>query len=587
MSMAGGIRAGMAFVEIKAHDTDFQAAMLRLQEKVVAVGATCRRMATQLGMFAGALAVPMVAAIAKARSFDDAMREIAASVSDLSPKQLKAIADESVRLGKAMGTAPSNFANAFLALVKAGMPLEQALKGGAKAAVEFAAIGKLEVTQAAELMTDAMNVFGVSAEGAAHAISSAADASSTDIQGMSQAMAQVGAVAGMANQNIDDTSAALAILAAGMLKGSDAGTSLKTMLLRLMTPSGETVHAMQRLGLTTKSFVDEANKPLPLPKMVGLLNEKLSRLDEVARRDTLGKLFGSDAIRAAEILTRSGAKGFEQMRTQMAATMPLAEKYKTIMGGITGLMNALETSAELLSIAFTENLGPAIQWMGNGLVWVSSKIAGFMKAVPGLSNFLAGLAAVATVVAGALTLVAGASATVNFVLNNLPFGKVFKDGAKLAPMFLRAGSVIVRVAAFVASAIGAIGSAIAALPLGTIAAIGTAIAAAGVGLWWLMSSSDKKKGGGKGKAKGQPGAEVAGAGGEGNALAFNGGAGAVRMNPEQLQAAMTAQAAPILSGASGRPIINAGEETALSMKGVEKKLDTLIEVVKRQAPAFS
>ena len=141
----------------------------------------------------------------------------------------------------------------FLELLKAGMPLEKVLNGAGEAAIQFAKVGQMNVAQAAVVMSDAMSVFGVDANKAANAISSAADASSTSIEGLAQAFSMTSAVAALANQKIDDVSAALAILANNGVKGSDAGTSLKTMLMRLMAPADDAVGALDQLGLTVES----------------------------------------------------------------------------------------------------------------------------------------------------------------------------------------------------------------------------------------------------------------------------------------------------------------------------------------------
>ena len=579
-SVAGGIRAGMAFVELKTHDTEFQASMLRWQQQMTEVGASMRRLGSQFGVFAGALAAPVAGALMKARSFDDAIREIQASVSSLTPDQLKAITDESHRLAKEMGTAPSKFANAFLALAKAGMPLEQALQGGAKAAVEFAEVGKMDVTQAAELMTDSMNVFKVSALEAGHAISSAADASSTDIQGMSQAMSQVGAVAGMANQNIDDTAAALAILAAGMLKGSDAGTSLKTMLLRLTTPSGEANTAMARLGLNVRSFVDAAGKPLPLPKIVGLLNERLSKLDEVAQRDALGKIFGSDAIRAASILTRAGTEGFDQMRKQMADTLPLAEKYKTIMGGVSGLMHSVDTSAELVSISFTNSFGPALRMAGNALVRVTGALADLIGMIPGLGPAIGGLSVVAGTASAGMFTLSAASSVAKWTLANLPFAGAAKGLEKLGPAAASGGLGIVKAlgwaakaARLVMGAIAGIGTAIASIGAAPLLAIAAAAAAVGGGLWWLSSTPSGRKTGNAKPKRDREGIAAP--------------AVSLRSTPEEFQAAMGAHRASVAATAAPHPILSPSEEGALSGKEAVALLRQLLDATKGQRPAWT
>ena len=560
MSIAGGIRAGMAFVELKTHDTEFQAGMLRWQQQMVEVGASMRRLGTYAGVFAGALGAPMIAGLRAAQGFDDSLRGLQAAVSDLSPKQLQAIREESLRLSKALGVAPEKVADQFLNLAKAGVSVEAALAGAAETAVMFAKVGGLEGGQAAELLADAMNVFGTSAEHAAGSISSAANASSVDINQMTQAFSMAGAVAGMAGQDIDDTSAALAILGKNMLKGSDAGTSLKTMLLRLTAPTGEAKNAMQDLGLTARSFTDAAGKPIRLPAMIDVLNSKLGKMNDIARRDILTRLFGADAIRSAQILTQTGSKGFEQMLGAMKEAVPLGQQFEYLMAGVTGFFSALETGAKLLSIAFQTSLGPSLQTAGKAFVWVSEKVAWMIENIPGLGPALALVAVAAAGLSIAVLATAGATALLNVTMAHLPLKvtTALAWGASVAFGFLS------KAALGVAAAIYSIPG------VGWIAGIVTALGALGAAAWWFTSQPSKPKGG----KKAGPKIEMAAA------------AGAGRPSPEALQGAMAA-AGTVPGGAAVRPVLNAGEQGALSMARVERLLAELVDVSKGQRPAWT
>ena len=558
MSMAGGIRAGLAFVEIKAHDTEFQASMLRFQERVTAVGATCKRLGTQVGLFAGALAVPMVASLRAAQGFDDALRELQASVSDLSPDQLKAVRDESLRLAASMAVAPEKIAQAFTLLAKAGVKVEDALDGAAKTAVEFSRVGGIEASQAAELLADSMNVFGVSAAHAGQTISAAANASSVDIGQMAMAMSMAGAVAGMAGQDIDDTSAALAILGKNMLKGSDAGTSLKTMLLRLTAPLGETKMAMQQLGLSARSFTDAAGKPVRLPQMIEILNQKLGKLDAVVRRDFMTRLFGQDSIRAAEILTKTGTAGFEGMLGAMKEAVPLTEQFGRLQGGISGFFSALEAGSKIVAIAFADTLAPALNVGAKAFLGIADWIAWVIKNTPVVGPLLAGVTVAALGLSAALFAVAGASALVNFTMANIPFKAT--TALAIAAQFAFGG---------LARSILGVAAAIYAIPgIGWIAAIVTALTALGAAAWWYFSAD------GSGKKK--PTSRPKGAAG---------GAGAALPKPEDLQRGM-APAGQAAAVGPGRGILNANDQAALSMKNVEGLLRELIDVNKSQRPAF-
>ncbi len=556
MSVAGGIRAGLAFIEIKAHDTEFQASMLRFQEQMTNVGSSMKRLGSQVGMFAAMLGAPLIMGIRASQGFDDAIRGIQASVSDLSPDQLTAIRKEALKMAAQLGVAPDKIADQFLNLAKAGVSVEDALGGAAKTAVMFAKVGGLEGGAAAELLADSMKVFGTSADQAGNTIAAAANASSVSIDQMVQSFAMVGAVAGMSGQGIEDTSAALAVLGQNMLKGSDAGTSLKTMLLRLNAPTGEAKTAMAELGLSAGSFIDKTTPtPLRLPQMIGLLNAKLGKLNDIAKKDVLVRLFGTDAIRAAQILTKEGEMGITKMLTAMENAVPLTQQFEYLMGGVSGFFSALEAGAKIVAVAYQSSLGPALLYAGRAFLFVADKIAWVLDNVPGLGPILTGVAMGAAFLALAMFAVAAGCALTNFFMTNLPLKvtTALAWGATAAFGFL-------------SKAIFGVAGAIYAIPgIGWIAGIITALGALGAAAWWFYSTpaAPKKKAGGKQQALGD-----------------------AMPTPEMLQAAM-ATAAPPRGGSPQKPLLNPGDQSALSLKNVEGLLRELLDVSKGQRPAFT
>ncbi|MGC7277050.1 phage tail tape measure protein, partial [Mycobacteroides abscessus subsp. massiliense] len=92
----------------------------------------------------------------------------------------------------------------------------------------------------------------------ADVLANAANGSSADIAGIGLSLAQVGGVAAGFGQSIEETATAIAMLANMGIKGSDAGTSLKTMLIQLRNPSDQSAQAMDELGLK----VNDANGQL-------------------------------------------------------------------------------------------------------------------------------------------------------------------------------------------------------------------------------------------------------------------------------------------------------------------------------------
>jgi TP901 family phage tail tape measure protein len=365
MATASGIRMGKVFVEIGADPKQLFAAIKTVERQLGKLGQfsdkvanSMRSVGTRIAGIGIAAAAPLAIAARQSAAFDDALRNVTASTG-ATAAQIDQVRAAAMAMSKDMGMGPTAITQAFLELLKAGMPLEQVLGGAGKAATQFARVGEMAVGEAAVVMADAMKVFGVEAEVAANTISAAADASSTDINNLSIAFSQVSAVAGLANQSIQDTATALAIMANAGVKGSDAGTSLKTMLMRLMAPSEEAGKALAAIGLSTESFRGADGQILPLVKVIGVLQRALAGVDQMAQDNIFRDVFGQDAIRAAAILTQTGTDGFAKMRASMSESLTVWQKYNTLMGGLTGATVAASAGFERLAIAVGDHLSGA------------------------------------------------------------------------------------------------------------------------------------------------------------------------------------------------------------------------------------
>lgn len=369
---------GGVYVEIGADPRKFFSAMQKANKALAGMGKSLSSAGGKMmGMGAAALA-PFAASVRSGAAYESTLLNIRASTG-ATAAEMERLRNASMTMSSAMGKGPTEIAGSFLELLKAGMSVEQVLGGAGKAALEFAAVGQMNVAEAAVVMSDAMNVFGVDASQAANAISSAADASSTSIQLMSQSFSMVSAVAALANQSIDDTSAALAILANSGVKGSDAGTSLKTMLMRLMAPAEDGAAALAQLGLSAQSFRNADGTMKPLVDMIGTLNGALGNMDQAAKDDIFRRIFGQDAIRAAAILTNAGVSGFTAMRDSMGNALPVGEKYKVLMSGLAGAGSRVMAALERLAIAVSDAVAPAVMGLADAIGPIISGFATFVS----------------------------------------------------------------------------------------------------------------------------------------------------------------------------------------------------------------
>jgi len=420
---AGAVRAGKAFVEITANDTDFQRGLKRVQHSVVRLGNVMRQVGSGMAIAGGAMGLPMVLAARQAATFEDALLELQGA-SDLTAAELEMVRKKALEMSRSMGISPENVAQSFTLLVKAGRPLKEVFAGASKSAVEFARVGGIEAAAAAEFMADAMNAFGRSAEETVNTLSAAADSSSTTIAQMVEGFGQIAAFAKMNGQSLFGVSQALAVLASYGLKGSEASTGLKTVLMKMLSPSKEATKALAVLGLTVSDLVDQRGKMLPFAQIAEIFAKKMAGMSDDARETMMSSkalvdVFDAYGIRIISAFADAGEKGFTRAGVAMEKSRTVSEKFMISMAGITGSFERLYSAVQRMAIAFMVGAAPALSAFAKAAVPVMDFMAYIFTQVPIISPILAGMA-VGLFGVGLAALGAGAMlGFVNFGLKNI------------------------------------------------------------------------------------------------------------------------------------------------------------------------
>lgn len=388
----GDVRAGGAFVEIYAKDGPFAQGLARVQAKMRAFGDVLRKAGT--GMFLGgtAIGIPLMLAAKSAATFEDTLLGMRAAAG-LSAEDVAKVEKEALKLSQSMGVAPAKIGGAFLELLKAGMTMEQVLGGAGQSAVEFARVSGVAMDEAAVFMKVAMNSFGVSATEAVDTLSAAADASETSIASMVESFALVGSAGALWNQSLFDISQGLSALARFGIKGEEAGTGIKTMLMRLTSPTRVAEEALAQLGLTVNSFRDADGKLLPLAQVVDILAKSMNGIAPALRDRLLGDIFGDRGIRVVGAFIQVGQAGFNSIKEAMQSNLPVAAKFQILMSGISGGFEKIGAAVQRLSFAFASALGDSLGNAVAGLVKMIDAVTAFVTAFPFASKLVAGVTA--------------------------------------------------------------------------------------------------------------------------------------------------------------------------------------------------
>lgn len=304
---------------------------------------------TTLGGLLGVTAI-------KAMDFEQQMSSVK---SVMSPDEVNSFGKSLEKLAIQMGAETKysslEAAQGIEELIKAGVSVTDIINGGLEGALSLAVAGELDLASAAEIASTALNAFkddNLSVIRAADLLAGAANASATSVSEMKFGLSMVSAVASGVGLTFEDTATALATFAQNGLKGSDAGTSLKTMLLNLSPSTKEATEQMAELGLLTEkgtsAFYNADGSIKSLAEISELLKTKLAELTDEQRQMALKTMFGTDAIRAANILYKEGADGITTMAEAMnkiSSADVAATKLDNVKGRIEILKGTMETAA--------------------------------------------------------------------------------------------------------------------------------------------------------------------------------------------------------------------------------------------------
>ncbi len=357
-----------------------------------------------------------------ASNFDSTLRQMSA-VAGVPQKELKSLSALALKMGADTKFSAQQAADAMLELSKGGLTTAE-IKGGAlKETLTLAAAGGLELGDAAKTISNALHTFGLSAADAGQAsaaLAGAANASSADVQDLAFGLAQVGPGARNAGISIQETTAALAAFSNAGLSGSDAGTSFKTFLTRLVPTTKAAYGAMSDLGLAgldaqkmmaylqaqgvkplgtsvealsgqirgvlskqlggvaadsskvnrafgdlvtsskiaTSAFVNQDGSFKSLSEISGALAKALGGLSQEQRTVALSAIFGSDATRAATVLANEGAAGIEKLTAATSNQAAANDVAAANMKGLKGALEQLTGSWETLSVQVGLALAP-------------------------------------------------------------------------------------------------------------------------------------------------------------------------------------------------------------------------------------
>lgn len=334
-----------------------------------------------------------VAAVASQAKFETSMKSLQVNA-NASAKQMQSLSDLALQMGADTVFSAGEAADAMLELSKGGLRVADIQGGALATTMALAATEGMDLSRAAEIVTQGMNQFGLSAKETAQiadTLAAGAVASTAGVEDLAGGLKYVGTTANNFGVSIDQTVTALAALNNAGIDATTAGTSLNRFFLGLAGTTKKGAATMKDYNL---QFFDANGALKPLPAIIAELDKELGGLSDKKRTKVLKDIFGVEGMRAANVLMREGVTGFEDLSVAVNKQGIAQDLANARMSGTAGALEQLKGSLETAAIAIGQVLAPMIQKVAKFLQGLVDR---FQALDPGMQKFIVvlGIAAAA------------------------------------------------------------------------------------------------------------------------------------------------------------------------------------------------
>ena len=323
------------------------------------------------------------------KAFDASMSQVAA-VSGATGEDLDKLRAKAKEMGSSTKFTASEAADAFNYMAMAGWKTEDML-GGIEGVLSLAAAGNTDLAKTSDIVTDALTAFGKEAKDAGNLADIMAAASSnanTNIELMGETFKYVAPVAGAMGYSMEDTSVAIGLMANAGIKGTQAGTSLRSVLTRLAAPPKEAAEAMDKLDI---SITNADGTMKPFGEVINILRDRFDGLSESEQTQMAKSLAGQEAMSGLLAIVNAAPADYEKLTDAINDSNGAAADMAEIMqDNLSGDLTKLGSKLEGVQLELYEKFEPALR---AGVEVLSELLDALDWVVDHSTEFVAALAA--------------------------------------------------------------------------------------------------------------------------------------------------------------------------------------------------
>lgn len=303
---------------------------------------------------AGAVAAG-TAAINAGKSFEAGMGEVQA-ISGASRKDLEALTNKAKEMGATTKFSATQASEGLKYMAMAGWNSQQMIDG-LPGVMNLAAASGEDLGTVSDIVTDALTAMGLKAGDSAHfadVLATAASSSNTNVAMMGETFKYAAPLAGTLGYNIEDLSQAIGLMANAGIKGSQSGTSLRSILTRLASPPFDAAKAMEKYGISIKNS-DGSMKSLM--EVMENMRDSLQGLPEDEKAAAASAIGGQEAMSGLLAIVDASESDFNKLSKAIDNASGAAQDQADIMNdNLQGALYELGSAAESAGIELYDNI---------------------------------------------------------------------------------------------------------------------------------------------------------------------------------------------------------------------------------------
>ncbi len=387
------------------------------------------------------------------------------AISGATESEMERLGNEAMRMASQTKFSTSEAAEAYQYMAMAGWDAGQMVDGLA-GIMNLAAASEESLGTTSDIVTDALTAFGLAAADSgrfADILAAASNSANTNVSMLGESFKYVAPVAGALGYSAEDTAVALGLMANSGIKASQAGTTLRTAITNMASPTKNMATVMDQYGI---SLTDADGNMLSLGEVMGQLREKMGGLDESTQASAASMLFGKEAMSGMLAIINAAPEDFNKLTEAINNSSGTTQEMAAIMNdNAAGAMAMLSSAINVLFTNLSQLLIPTftsvVQKITEVVQWFNSLDQGTQKMILTIAGIAAAAGPVLIVIGKlitALTTIGGAISTVvGFVTSGIStimgIGGQLMSGIKALFALIMAHPVVAVVTAIIAAVV--------------------------------------------------------------------------------------------------------------------------------------